>query len=101
MKFVIGYPEPSDDFQPESDGWRLFQDPGGHADIVKVGFSFSITLGLFFYWASFALAGFSINQLFDEFDLWVFLIMGVLIVVHEGLHAMLHPDFGLSKHLYV
>lgn len=61
-----------------------------------VGMPVSLFLGGLFYFAADSWVDFSADQLFDEFDYWIFAVMFVLAVTHERCHALLHPGWGLS-----
>jgi hypothetical protein len=96
MKFVIGLPH-NPTFDPERDGWQRLREPDANTAIF-VGNIFGLIMGALAYLIAATWWGFSLDAFFDEFDLWFLPLVLVVIVIHEGLHGIMHPGCGLSSH---
>lgn len=94
--FIIGFPH-NPEFDPEAGEWQQLQEPTFIA-AYAFGSALSLLLGGLFYYIAAIELDFSLDKFFDEFDLWFMLVFIVLIALHERLHALLHPGWGISSH---
>lgn len=93
MKLIVGFPH-CPDFDPENEGWQRLKEPKLKAAVV-IGHLAGLLLGGLTYFAVVAWSDFSFEQSFEELDLWLLPLMVAMITLHERLHALGHPGWGL------
>jgi hypothetical protein len=96
MKFKLG-PAPVDEtFDPEGDGWSSLKEPTpGKLQLIAlpIGLVVSTILSGFWY-----LRGPKVVPLLESLKLWqMILIMLGVMVVHELIHALFFPNWGLDS----
>lgn len=96
--FIIGFPH-NPGFDPEAGEWQQLKEPTLTV-AYAIGSALSLLLGSSFYYIAAMNMDFSLDKVFDEFDLWLILASLALIVLHERLHALLHPGWGNSLHTH-
>jgi hypothetical protein len=102
MRFKLGAPPESPDFQPEAEGWTLLRQPNPFLlQVLAIPVAALVVLVLAFGWY-FLTALATTPVTLHGGSLLVFILvfllgLGVLIAVHELLHGAGHPGFGLSS----
>ncbi len=109
MRFTVGPPPQSDDFDPESGGWRRLRELGPGA-LVLLGSLVGLPLCYLFIVAWTTLAPVSVSLRLDlgvQGALGPILAMGIaavslvllvagIVIVHEFIHAFTYPSFGMT-----
>lgn len=110
MRFILGPPPDDKDFVPEQGDWRRLREMGPRT-LMVIGSLAGVPLSALFAYAWSRIPGTALHTSFDVMSLgrWgplllpllVILAMavffGVLIVVHELIHALACPGFGLTS----
>lgn len=105
MRWRIGEPAKDEDFKPEENGWQQVRMPGTYLFLtLATPIGIAVAALLIFAWRSLLPAHLRIGA--SSFGLGraaillylalPFVLMGIVVLVHEGLHAVGHPGCGLS-----
>jgi hypothetical protein len=110
MRFVLGPPPDADDFHPDESGWRKLREPSSYA-LIAVGSLIGVPVGIAFayLWSQVQVQPISIQLNLSLFGSWAPVAVLVmlpllalaffllLIAIHELLHALACPKYGLSR----
>jgi hypothetical protein len=97
MNFFLGPPPPSPSFRPGQSGWSRLEEPSMNVWMWLIATPVSLIFGVLFYLFANRWFGFDIDEFLDlQWD-WIFPIAFALIVVHERIHALIHPGWGRSS----
>jgi hypothetical protein len=98
MRLHYGAIPENNDFNPEAEGWRSIREPG---PIEIQFFAIFVAIGLLFLWGAFLVIfqkeAFYIQTSRVEITISTLVLILLLIPVHELLHAIVHPGWGLSS----
>jgi len=96
MRLHYGSVPETEGFEPETEGWRTIREPGPVAlQVIAV----PIAMALALVWAICVLSFRQTTFLSQgvTIDISTLLLLILIIPVHELLHAVVHPGWGLSS----
>jgi len=96
MRLHYGAVPKTEGFNPEAEGWRTIREPG---PIALQVIALPIAIALIFIWAVCVLSS-QQNTFLSQgitIDISTLLLLILLIPVHELLHAVVHPGWGLTS----
>jgi hypothetical protein len=98
MKFVCGKVPENSDFDPAAEGWTAVREPSVWMyQIIAVPIGFSVAFLLWIFWSTFTSDIFD-DELFLSSIIWLLYV--AVIIVHELIHALFHPGYGITANTY-
>ena len=100
MRLHYGAIPENQDFNPEAEGWLNVHEPG---PIAIQFIAFPVAIILLFIWAV-CIFSFQPYYLFSQvakIDIGFLVIFILFFPLHEFLHALVHPNWGLSSNIII
>jgi hypothetical protein len=111
MRLRLGAVPENPDFHPAQEGWRALREPSAFAFTwIASAVGLVVGAGVIALWVLTLPAGLQVSLEIPPEAPWYvrawqiakpLLAIGLLILVHELIHAVVHPGFGLSRHTIV
>ncbi len=98
MNFIIGKMPEKPNFDPKSEGWTPIKTPSIWTTQLlglTIGLLFSFIIGILWYFLA------PLDNFEKEIGFSVFAWMVGVMILHELVHATLHPGYGLSSKSYL
>lgn len=98
MRLHIGPPPENADFHPVEDGWTLLKEPRFVVlALMATVIGIALAIPTLWAWNHIATNARALTLLPVNSPLFFLLGMLVVVVIHEFVHAIAYPRFGLSK----